>query len=124
MSFKRAIETMAALIWLCFVVVFEVPASAAPRAVSGISPIAPSGAPATPQCTYAWQPAQHGHLDLDGAAYVMVTWDEDGPGPAPESLFVGGSFLLAGGNLTNGIAKWNGSDWLPVGNGFDGVVSA
>lgn len=36
---------------------------------------------------------------------------DDGSGP---SLFVGGYFSSAGGVITNGIAKWTGTQWLPL----------
>ena len=42
-------------------------------------------------------------------------------------LFAGGWFKTAGETSANGIAKWDGSSWLPLGtggNGLDGRVSA
>lgn len=53
---------------------------------------------------------------------AMVVYD-DGTGPA---LFVLGDFSLAGGNPANNIAKWDGSNWSPLGSGIigtDGVVT-
>lgn len=37
-------------------------------------------------------------------------------------LYAGGDFKIADGKFVNGIAKWNGSEWLPVGLGFDGSI--
>jgi len=44
-------------------------------------------------------------------------------------LYVGGRFITAGGMASNGIAKWDGKHWAPMGNGvrtgiYDGVVHA
>jgi trimeric autotransporter adhesin len=50
----------------------------------------------------------------------MVAFD-DGNG---EALYVGGqAFTFAGGQPANRIARWNGSEWSAVGDGFaDGIV--
>jgi len=45
-----------------------------------------------------------------------MTVFDDGSGPA---LYVGGSFLTAGGVQANNIARWNGSTWSPLGSGID-----
>ena len=42
---------------------------------------------------------------------------DDGTGPA---LYVGGHFLTAGGSQAIDIARWNGSNWSPVGAGLYG----
>ncbi|MBI1939423.1 MAG: T9SS type A sorting domain-containing protein [Ignavibacteriales bacterium] len=39
-------------------------------------------------------------------------------------LYVGGLFTSAGGITANNIARWNGSNWSAVGNGFDNAVSS
>ena len=39
-------------------------------------------------------------------------------------LYVGGSFLQAGGVWVTNIARWNGSTWSALGGGVSGVVSA
>lgn len=50
----------------------------------------------------------------------ICEFDEDGPqGPKAPALFVGGAFILASGaSNTNGIAKWDGAAWQPVGGGI------
>jgi hypothetical protein len=35
-------------------------------------------------------------------------------------LYAGGQFTTAGGVLANGIAKWNGNSWSPLGSGIGG----
>lgn len=40
------------------------------------------------------------------------------------SLYVGGSFKVAGTTFANNIAKWNGSEWYPLGSGVNGSVWA
>ncbi len=39
-------------------------------------------------------------------------------------LIVGGSFTEIAGVEANRIARWDGSRWMPLGNGFDGPVTA
>ena len=41
-----------------------------------------------------------------------------GNGPA---LYVAGDFVTAGGRAAGGIARWNGEQWQPVGNGLCSV---
>tara|TARA_R110002095_G_C4166300_1_gene231376 strand:- start:270 stop:845 length:576 start_codon:yes stop_codon:yes gene_type:complete len=49
----------------------------------------------------------------------MTDWD-DGSGPA---LYVGGRFDIAGGTaVSRNVAKWDGSSWSSMGDGFDGDV--
>jgi len=58
--------------------------------------------------------------DLDGPAYSTIEHD-DGSGP---SLFVAGQFTMAGGVPARGIAKWNGSAWIPLATGMLGTAAA
>ncbi len=52
-------------------------------------------------------------------AHAMATFD-DGTGPA---LYVGGhSFTSAGGVPATRIAKWDGTQWSALGDGFNGTV--
>ncbi|HYE02249.1 MAG TPA: GC-type dockerin domain-anchored protein [Phycisphaerales bacterium] len=57
-------------------------------------------------------------------AYVddMVVWDDDGPGPNPPALFVGGGFSTAGGQPAANVAKWDGTSWSPLGTGVNSNV--
>ena len=48
--------------------------------------------------------------------YALTVLD-DGSGSA---LYAGGSFASAGGVTVNGIAKWDGSSWSPLGSGVGG----
>lgn len=50
---------------------------------------------------------------LDDRVHCAVQFD-DGTGPA---LYVGGIFRSANGATVERIAKWNGSNWVPVGGG-------
>jgi len=54
---------------------------------------------------------------LTNSAYSMAVLDEDGAGPGLPALFVTGNFSHAGGLPVNGIAKWDGTNWTPVGAG-------
>ena len=55
---------------------------------------------------------------VNGVVRALHAFD-DGGGPA---LYVGGSFSVAGGITTGGIARWNG-EWSPVASGL-GLVYA
>ncbi len=55
--------------------------------------------------------------DFDGIVRTAIEWDEDGDGPLPPALYVGGDFNIAGGVLARHIAKWDGVSWSPVGDG-------
>lgn len=50
-------------------------------------------------------------------AATMAVFD-DGDGP---KLYVGGQFARAGNREVNNIARWDGSNWEPVGNGLYGA---
>jgi hypothetical protein len=50
--------------------------------------------------------------------YSIVVFDDDGDGPNPPALYIGGSFSTVGALVANGIAKWNGSAWAAVGSGL------
>ena len=68
-----------------------------------------------------WVALDQGLSRVSGFAQVlhMTTWD-DGSGPA---LYVGGRFNLAGGNaVSTNIAKWDGTSWSSMGDGFDADV--
>ena len=39
-------------------------------------------------------------------------------------VYAGGYFTLAGGTPANRIAKWNGTNWSPLGTGMNGSVQA
>lgn len=68
----------------------------------------------------AWW-ALDGGTDADVEA--LAVFDEDGPGPDPPRLFAGGRFHDAGGVFVNGIARWDGAVWTPVGNELSDVFS-
>lgn len=65
-----------------------------------------------------------------GNVHSLAVIDEDGPGPLPPSLVVGGEFGNAGALFTNRIARWRADPWNPLGAwsqmgaGFDDLVSA
>lgn len=51
--------------------------------------------------------------------FGMAVFD-DGDGPA---LYAGGQFASAGGVAASNIARWDGSQWSPLGSGVNGAVS-
>ncbi len=70
----------------------------------------------------AWHPI--GSLMGDFGVSALTTWDPDGPGPQPEQLVVGGSFITADGVTVNNIARWNGSIWQAFGPGLNSTVDS
>ncbi|NRA59048.1 MAG: hypothetical protein HRU13_13125 [Phycisphaerales bacterium] len=50
--------------------------------------------------------------ELDSRASELEVWD-DGSGPA---LYVVGAFRLAAGLVTNGLVRWDGTDWSVLGD--------
>ena len=50
----------------------------------------------------------------NGDVNAMVVFNSD--------LIVAGSFTVAGGQLVNRIARWNGTSWLPLGLGMNDDV--
>jgi hypothetical protein len=76
----------------------------------------------TAEAQYEGKPAFEvpGANGVDSAVRALTVFD-DGTGPA---LYVGGSFTRAGDVAVNGIAKWDGSTWTPLGTGINGPVYA
>lgn len=67
-----------------------------------------------------WSPLGSGLGGADPAVLALTVFD-DGTGPA---LFAAGWFTTAGGQAVSHIARWNGSEWSPLGPGLDGGVYA
>jgi hypothetical protein len=61
---------------------------------------------------------------MNGSVLALTTWDPDGPGPQPAQLVAGGGFTTAGGALVYFIARWDGMQWLPFGEGMYSQVNA
>ena len=53
---------------------------------------------------------------MNGAVVALAVFD-DGGGGGP-ALYATGGFSEAGGVAANGIARWDGSAWSPLGDGF------
>jgi len=51
-------------------------------------------------------------------------WDPDGPGPAGEQLVLCGQFYVASSPEITNVARWDGTQWQPIGKSFDGAVYA
>ncbi len=75
------------------------------------------------ECEPQWLPGE-GVPGVGGTVYAVTTWDPDGAGPEPEVLVVGGDFTTAGGVKCNNIARWDGSQWQPLGTGMNSTVRA
>jgi len=67
----------------------------------------------------AWHSVGAGMWDnTDGAVAVTSLASHDG------DLIAGGRFTTAGGHVVNNIARWDGSEWRPLGPGLNGHVGA
>ena len=73
--------------------------------------------PASAQCTEQWLPGE-GLPGLNGDVSAVAVYD-DGNGAA---LYVGGDFTVAGHVVANNIAKWDGTQWQPLGSGMNDEV--
>ncbi len=73
--------------------------------------------PASAQCTDQWLPGD-GLPGLNGDVGAVAVYD-DGTGPA---LYVGGSFSVVGNVVASNIAKWDGTQWQPLGSGTNDEV--
>jgi hypothetical protein len=69
----------------------------------------------------AWSPLGTGTSDIVDA---LAVFDDDGSGPLPAALYVGGQFTSAGNLIMKYFAKWDGADWLVLGDGVGGDVYA
>jgi hypothetical protein len=52
--------------------------------------------------------------------YTVYAIAANGPG----EVYVGGDFPTAGGNTASRVAHWNGTSWVPLGDGFNNTVRA
>ncbi len=59
--------------------------------------------------------------NIDGTAPVMYPHDLCLYGT---DLIACGNFKLAGGQIANGVARWDGTQWYSLGNGFNSTVYA
>lgn len=58
--------------------------------------------------------------EASGQVNAMLVWDEDGAGPNPAALFIGGGFTNVGGVPAARIARWDGTNWSALGIGITG----
>lgn len=56
---------------------------------------------------------------FDGPVASLIVWDPDGTGAQPPELVAAGSFYHAGTTETRAIARWDGSQWRPMGTWFN-----
>lgn len=67
----------------------------------------------------SWEPLEGPDgIGLDDTAFALAVYD-DGTG---EALYVGGRFNAAGGVPARGVARWDGSSWSSLEDGFEGVA--
>jgi hypothetical protein len=61
-----------------------------------------------------WRPLANG---VSGTVECVTLYDPDGPGPALPQPVAGGIFTLAGQTPVNGVARFDGEQWQPIGSG-------
>jgi hypothetical protein len=68
-------------------------------------------------CLGAWDGERWTTLGSEvlGSINCFVAHDEDGPGPLPPALYAGGTFLYAGNQPADSLARWNGEHWIGIG---------
>ncbi len=71
------------------------------------------------QCEPVWLP-DFDSIGFDSASYSACAFDEDGLGPQPPRLFVGGQFRQAGAEPMIALARWDPTvrRWTQVGGGL------
>src|SRR6202158_5493601 len=62
-----------------------------------------------------------GGMGPNNTSVSALTLFNDGSGLA---LYAGGSFTIAGGVPANHIARWNGTQWSPLGSGINGGINS
>jgi hypothetical protein len=69
----------------------------------------------------AWEAV--GFQGVNSTVDSLCVFDDDGPGPRPPALFVGGQFNWAGGATAIRMARWDGQSWSGV-TAFNSSVRA
>ncbi len=74
----------------------------------------------------AWEPVGTGVFGTSSFADIeaMAIFDDDGPGPHPPALYVGGSSLSVSGFPQCSVARWNGTAWAAVGQDMGGRTTS
>lgn len=61
---------------------------------------------------------------LDNEVRDLLVFDDDGDGPNPPGLYAAGAFRRSGSRMVSTVARWDGSEWQPVGAGLTGDANA
>jgi trimeric autotransporter adhesin len=70
----------------------------------------------------AWHAVDSGIGDLYPSGRSLLVFDDDGPGPRPAALYMGGLFQSVGGVQARNIARWDGQAWMALGTGADDYI--
>src|SRR5262245_1929201 len=83
---------------------------------------ASAGHAAAQTCNPSWlvrfAPAYATSSGAPSSIFSSLVFDDDGPGPHGQSLFVAGPFSNIGGVAARSIARWDGRTWSPLGDGI------
>ncbi|MCC7065414.1 MAG: hypothetical protein IT456_21580 [Planctomycetes bacterium] len=77
------------------------------------------------QCATAWEPGD-AVRGVDGSVMAATMWDADGPGPLPERLVLGGTFLAAGSHAARALVLFDPAtgEFAPIASSLQGFVHA
>ncbi len=70
----------------------------------------------------SWSAVGAAGVEQNEVVNTLTSFDRDGEGGEPAELFVAGSFDSADGAAVDRVAFWNGTSWLPIGEGPNGAI--
>ncbi len=86
--------------------------------IASVAVLAIGATQAYGQCTFGWRPGTPRQIPpILGRTYSLAAWDQDGPGPQPEVLAIGGGDPFS-------LAFWSQSGWEVLSENLDGPVLA
>lgn len=86
----------------------------------GVTGLLMSSVAAGQSCS--WQPLSEIN-NLMGTVLCAKVFDEDGAGPKPPALYIGGSFTgFLGGEMVSRVARWDGTNWSNMAGGMSSTV--
>jgi len=77
-----------------------------------------NAAPCAPQWLEGFGPA----TGVNGGIFGAVLWDPDKDGPLQSRLVICGNFSIVGNPTVKSVAMWDGTQWQPLGTGFNDSV--
>lgn len=73
-------------------------------------------------CSPQWLQGFGPATGVNGGIFGAVLWDPDKDGPLPARLVICGNFSIVGNPAIKSVAMWDGTQWQPLGTGFNDSV--